>query len=173
MASRRALPGVAGVEVAAHLLDEPLDRRGLVPQHDLAPRVALEVGDRAVVVVEGGVVQRQHQRVEITNAAELVEDPGQRGPVHLGGHEGDDERNREARRERLHAPLHLVHVPRHQEGDGGDRSELVEVAHGHLPGGLPAGVRDPDGPSACEGTTDDYETGYQPRLTGSSHRLSW
>ncbi len=138
MASQQArpFPGLAGVQPRrGHLLHEALDRRRLVPEHHLAARVALEVRERAVVVVEGRVVEGEHERVEVAHPAQLVEDPAERGPLHLGRHERDHERHREPRRERLHAPLHLVRVPRHQQGDGGDRTELVEVAHVHLPAG--------------------------------------
>ena len=132
--ARAALARLTGVEPGrGHLLDERLDGRRLVPQDDLAPRVALEVRDRAVVVVERRVVEREHERVEVAHAAELVEDAGERGPVHLGGHERDHERDGEAGGERLEAPLHLVDVAAGEERESRHWPELVEVAHAAPP----------------------------------------
>jgi len=73
---------------------------------------------------------RTAQRVEVADAAQLVEDPGERGTLHLRGHEGDDERHREARGERLDRRS-ISSRPGGEQREGGDRPELVEVTHVH------------------------------------------
>ena len=98
----RPFSGLAPAAVRKLILETP----GFV---EIVMRIAKEQADE-----EAGP-QREQERVEVAHAGELVEDPGESRPLHLGRHEWNDQRDGEPRREGLEPPLHVVIITQEHE----------------------------------------------------------
>ena len=126
-----ALARAADVETGLfHLLQEPRNGGGAVPEDHLAVGIGLEVLERPLVVLEGRLVERDDEGVEIRRLAQLGHDPREGRTIHLGGDHRDHERHGELGCEGADQRLELLDRLRQQARQGRDGSELLEVAHG-------------------------------------------